>query len=555
MGFKIGVAIPIGYYHGASGQTIKARIEDEAGGVFGAELTLVENAAFVAVGIDGYYESSFTPDAAGRWTALIYYSSIKYGQMFYDVGGGLTTQEKSDVQDEAEDALEGEDLDHLMKVAHPTGDVVADSILDLIMNKGPGQTFNRATDSLEFLGEMATAILADTSTIAWGDITGIINDIGVFPTANYATLAAYVENVRTRLIDIETDTGAIVWGDVTGIVADIGVFPTANYATLAAYVEDIRTRLIAIVGDTNELQTDWADGGRLDLLIDGIIADIGVFPTANYATLAAYVEDIRTRIGPAFDGTPSLYTALITGYTGAATSTPVGAIIERIQFLQEILANANTKFQSSAATVNTVTCAALVDRVDLYEGMMLVPLDGNQAGQGRIIDSYDGTGVVTVVPDWSTDPDAGGAFYFVIVPSPVRYLAESGKGLYATYDIVDGIPLLTRIYNDYDIAAEDVEETIFEYDDIDYIIHFEWLEWHLDEMLAGDTIRVRVYVKDNDTEDNERCIFDQSYGGVQSVPVQYIQLPPTDLYFKTTVEQVDIDTALIDVLFKAYKKS
>ncbi|GAG55877.1 unnamed protein product, partial [marine sediment metagenome] len=29
-----------------------------------------------------------------------------------------------------------------------------------------------------------------------------------------------------------------------------------------------------ILADTNELQTDWADGGRLDLLIDAIIADI-----------------------------------------------------------------------------------------------------------------------------------------------------------------------------------------------------------------------------------------------------------------------------------------
>ena len=85
MGFKVGTAIPIGYYHGQSGQTINARIEDESGGVFGAELTLVENAAFVVAGITGYYESSFTPDTAGRWTALIYSTTVKYGQMFYDV--------------------------------------------------------------------------------------------------------------------------------------------------------------------------------------------------------------------------------------------------------------------------------------------------------------------------------------------------------------------------------------------------------------------------------------------------------------------------------------
>lgn len=125
------------------------------------------------------------------------------------------------------------DLDHLLKTAHPSGDPVADTIFDLIMNKDAGQTYNRATDSLELLGELLAALTAD---------------VGVFPTANYATLAAYVEDIRTRLIAIVADTGAIAWGDITGIVNDIGVFPTANYATLAAYVEDIRSRLVVIDG-------------------------------------------------------------------------------------------------------------------------------------------------------------------------------------------------------------------------------------------------------------------------------------------------------------------
>ena len=120
MTFKIGAAVPIGYYHGVSGVTIKARVEDESGAVFGAELILVENAALAGVGVPGYYESSFTPDAAGRWAALLYFSTTYYGQMFYDVGGGLTTQEKTAVEAEAVDALESFDLDHLLNIAHPS---------------------------------------------------------------------------------------------------------------------------------------------------------------------------------------------------------------------------------------------------------------------------------------------------------------------------------------------------------------------------------------------------------------------------------------------------
>ncbi len=40
---------------------------------------------------------------------------------------------------------------------------------------------------------------------------------------------------------------------IDAIITDIGTFPTANYATIAAYVEDIRTRLIAILADVTGL--------------------------------------------------------------------------------------------------------------------------------------------------------------------------------------------------------------------------------------------------------------------------------------------------------------
>lgn len=39
----------------------------------------------------------------------------------------------------------------------------------------------------------------------------------------------------------------------------------ANLATVAGYLD---TEIAAILADTNELQTDWADGGRLDLILD-----------------------------------------------------------------------------------------------------------------------------------------------------------------------------------------------------------------------------------------------------------------------------------------------
>ncbi len=563
MGFKIGVAIPIGYYHGASGQTIRARIVDESGGVFGAELTLVENAAVLAAGRPGFYESSFTPDAAGTWSVIIYYSSVKYGQMFYDVGGGLTTQEKTDVEAEAVDALESFDLDHLLKVAHPTGDPVADSILDLLLNKDAGQTFDRTTDSLEFLGEINAAILADVTGIAGAVMRGTDNAATVADgwDAGLATILDNFTALRIGYLD-ELDFGlqeaiAAVAAQIV-VVDEFHDVPGADVVTNALMRDVIGNKTDAPIQDADATQKSIIAlvKGIHDVLWDdaGIAAWAAALAPANgvsFAEALRYV--VENQFGSEYDGSPTLYETNITGWTGAAVATAVGSQIERLQLLQMTLVGNNTIFTTSAATVNTVTCAALVDRAGLYEKMMLIPTSGNQVGQGRYITEYDGTDVLTVVPDWSTDPDAAGNFTFVIKPVPEGFLYEAGKGLSASYDLINGIAQFTRVYNDYDILVLTVEETVYEYDNSPYTWKPDTLEVHLDEMVDGEHIEVKVYVKDNDTEDNWRLAIHKNYFDAQAVPVRAIKLSPTDLAIKVTVEQTG--GTLRDVLFKLYKES
>jgi hypothetical protein len=64
----------------------------------------------------------------------------------------------------------------------------------------------------------------------------------------------------------------------------------------------------AILDDTNELQTDWHDGGRLDLLLDGASAPTAAQVRAeidsNSTQLAAIVENTGTTI-PAILGSPA----------------------------------------------------------------------------------------------------------------------------------------------------------------------------------------------------------------------------------------------------------
>lgn len=46
------------------------------------------------------------------------------------------------------------------------------------------------------------------------------------------------------------------------------------------------------MADTNELQTDWADGGRLDLLVDSIITNIAALNDISAADVNAQVLDV-----------------------------------------------------------------------------------------------------------------------------------------------------------------------------------------------------------------------------------------------------------------------
>jgi hypothetical protein len=43
----------------------------------------------------------------------------------------------------------------------------------------------------------------------------------------------------------------------------------ASLTTIGGYLD---TEIAAIFADTNELQTDWANGGRLDLILDAVLA-------------------------------------------------------------------------------------------------------------------------------------------------------------------------------------------------------------------------------------------------------------------------------------------
>jgi hypothetical protein len=86
-----------------------------------------------------------------------------------------------------------------------------------------------------------------------------------------------------------------------------GLATASALATVAGYLD---TEIAAILADTNELQTDWADGGRLDLLLDGRATPANVLTQVNAALDTAIAE--LSAGTPAV--TPSMRTALMLMY-------------------------------------------------------------------------------------------------------------------------------------------------------------------------------------------------------------------------------------------------
>lgn len=237
-------------------------------------------------------------------------------------GAGLTAVPwnaawDAEVQSEVQDALEANNLDHLVKIAVDTDfatTVHLNSVIGHLADNGSSATFDRTTDSLEALQAEhdATQALVAASAIraavglASANLDTQLGAIDDYIDTELAAVASNVSAVKTvtdRLDDtLEDDGGTYRFtinaleqapsgggGGDTDWTADertairtilgipsSGTTPEVPSAGALKVIDDlidteigtISSNVSAILADTNELQTDWANGGRLDLILD-----------------------------------------------------------------------------------------------------------------------------------------------------------------------------------------------------------------------------------------------------------------------------------------------
>lgn len=264
-------------------------------------------------------------------------------------GGALTplTDDLDDIQSRLPAALTGAGnmkVDVLAISGDTTAADNAESFFDGTGYAGTNNviptvtTVNGLAANVVNASALATDAVAEISAAVWSETTRILtagtnivlakgvgvtgfNDLDAAGVRGAVGLAT--ANLDTQLSTIDTVVDAILVDTAEIGVAGAGltVLATAsNLATVAGYLD---TEIAAILADTNELQTDWANGGRLDLILDSRASQTSV-DTVDTVVDAILVD--TAEIGAAGAGLTALASAANLATLSGYVDTEVAAI-------------------------------------------------------------------------------------------------------------------------------------------------------------------------------------------------------------------------------------
>jgi hypothetical protein len=223
--------------------------------------------------------------------------------------------------------------------------------VDVISIGGTVQTANdNGADINDILTDTGTTLDGKLDTIAGDTTTDIPALIDALPTA--AEIKTAIEAAGGHLALILEDTG------------------TTLDTKLNTIDDFLDTEIAAILSDTNELQTDWANGGRLDLILDAASA-----PTASQVADAVWDEAISGHLGAGSTGNAlnaagsagDPWATPIPGAYGAGTAgkilgdninAPIATVDTVVDAIKVVVDNIH---DTDLPAVKTETAAILVD--------------------------------------------------------------------------------------------------------------------------------------------------------------------------------------------------
>ncbi len=157
--------------------------------------------------------------------------------------------------------------------------------------------FTPASDTITFAPATTGAV---ASTDAYEILPGVFDDVrywgGTAPNALVAgrvdasagKIAAAAITASVFAADA-VDAAALASDAVDEIVDQVWDELTAGHVTASTFGKAVGD----VLADTNELQADWADGGRLDLIVDAVLVDTAQIGTATGASIAADIAALN----------------------------------------------------------------------------------------------------------------------------------------------------------------------------------------------------------------------------------------------------------------------
>ena len=258
---------------------------------------------------------------------------------------------------------------------------------------------------------------------------------------NSAALASVCTEGRLAELDalnLPADVAAVKI-DSAAIKAKTDNLPAspANEATLTTIAGYLDTEIAAILADTNELQTDWANGGRLDLILDSAIA-----PTASAVADAVWDEALSGHSGAGSAGL-----ALSTASSGGVDpSVLADAIWDEALSGHSTAGTAGKKLTDlTNADLSGVATAAALTTVDGIVDAIKAKTDNipaspaTEAKQDTIIGYIDTevAAIKAVTDKLDTAVELDGAVYRLTENALEQ--APTGGGSLTVEDIVDGV--------------------------------------------------------------------------------------------------------------------
>ena len=274
-------------------------------------------------------------------------------------------------------------------------DAEVESEVDDALGSGTGTAltaipWNAAWDA-EVQSECADALTAydpPTRAEATTDVNSVLAVLGTpSDLGGGATIAFNLSDIEAQTDDI----GAAGAGLTAADNAIIAVLGTPAGASMSADIAAVKVDTAATLVDTNELQVDWVNGGRLDLILDARASQTSVDTIDDFldTEIAAILEDSGTTLDDLVDDLEGRLTAALATQL-AAHSLGVG---------RGVVDAAST---TTALIMKTVNGAAADATDDHYNGRHVVFTSGALLLQAASITDYVGatkTATISAVTD------------------------------------------------------------------------------------------------------------------------------------------------------------